>query len=62
MLSLGALDPFDPNHRLVSSPLYSPRTLAFLRLLLFAYGCATLITSLLYESVVLRQGNMYVLL
>lgn len=56
--SLGVVDPFDPNHRLVSSSLYSPRTLAFQRLVLSIYGCATLITSLVYESVALRQGNM----
>jgi len=60
MLSLlGVTEPFDSNHRLVSSPWYSPRVLAFQRLLLLAYSGATLITSLVYESVVIRQGNIW---
>ncbi|KAF9446710.1 hypothetical protein P691DRAFT_708055 [Macrolepiota fuliginosa MF-IS2] len=57
--SLGVSDPFDPDHRLVTSPLYSPRTLALQRLVLAIYGCTTLIVSLVYESVVLRQGNIW---
>jgi len=57
--SLGVTSPFDSNHRLVSSPWFSPRVLAFQRLLLVAYSGTTLITSLVYESVVLRQGNIW---
>jgi hypothetical protein len=61
LAALGVTDPFDRHHRLVSSPLYSPRTLALQRLALVVYGAASLITSLVYESVVLHQGHMYVL-
>lgn len=57
--SLGVVEPFDANHRLVSSPLYPPRALAFQRLFLVAYSVTTVITSLVYESVVIRQGNIW---
>ncbi|KXN81233.1 hypothetical protein AN958_05694 [Leucoagaricus sp. SymC.cos] len=57
--SLGVVDPFDSNHRLVSSPLYTTPTLSFQRLMLVIYGCASLVTSLVFESVVLRQGNIW---
>ncbi|KAF5346545.1 hypothetical protein D9756_010108 [Leucocoprinus leucothites] len=57
--SLGDADPFDRHHRLVCSPLYSARQLAIQRLIIVVYGGATLVTSLVYESVVLRQGNIW---
>jgi hypothetical protein len=57
--SLGVVDPFDSNCSLISSSLYNPRILAIQRLVLGIYGCATIIFSLFYESIALRQGNMY---
>ncbi|KAJ3566263.1 hypothetical protein NP233_g7108 [Leucocoprinus birnbaumii] len=59
LTSLGVLDPFDRPHRFIYSVIYTPRQLAIQRLLLAVYGGATLITSIVYESVVLRQGNIW---
>jgi len=48
---LGVSSEFDVDHKLVSSPVFPPLLLAFLRLLFGVYTLTVLVTSLAYDSV-----------
>lgn len=49
--ALGVHTPFDVDHKLVTSPVFSPLVLAFLRILIATYTVVVLVTDLAYTSV-----------
>ncbi|KAF7354027.1 hypothetical protein MVEN_01089500 [Mycena venus] len=50
------LDPFDPHHTLVTSPFFSPRALAAIRLAVACYTFVTLVFSIVWSIVVEKDA------
>ncbi|KAJ7896663.1 hypothetical protein B0H14DRAFT_2495198 [Mycena olivaceomarginata] len=50
------LDPFDPEHKLVTSPAFSPRVLAAIRLAVACYTFVTLVFSIVWGIVVQKDA------
>jgi len=57
---LGVDAPFDPQHKLVTSPAFSPVVLALIRLSLAFYTLFTALFILIWEAVVTHQARSYV--
>lgn len=58
---LGLSLPFDSQHKLVTSPFFSPTVLASIRLIIAFYSLFTLVFVLIWEAVVLHDASGSVL-
>lgn len=56
---LGVSTPFDPNHKLVTSPWLPPVVLAAIRMTIAIYTLTTLLTVVIYESTVLHDSQSF---
>ena len=54
---LGVSEPFDPDHKLVTSPVFSPLVLAIVRLGLGFYGLFVLLFHLIWEAVKTHEAD-----
>ncbi|KAH9890691.1 hypothetical protein C8Q73DRAFT_135673 [Cubamyces lactineus] len=56
---LGVSEPFDPDHKLVTSPVFSPLVLAIIRLGLAFYGLFVLLFHLIWDAVKTHEADSF---